>query len=56
MFPFPPGGVFITTLIGLVIAMLTLGGEVLYYSRKNKKKSEANPSNGKMDKIHPVNI
>uniref|UniRef100_A0AAR5QC85 Ionotropic receptor 8a n=1 Tax=Dendroctonus ponderosae TaxID=77166 RepID=A0AAR5QC85_DENPD len=31
------GGVFIATLFGLALAMITLAGEVLYYRRKRKK-------------------
>ncbi|KAF5290625.1 hypothetical protein FQR65_LT01915 [Abscondita terminalis] len=30
------GGVFIATLVGLALAMITLAGEVFYYKRKNK--------------------
>lgn len=40
------GGVFIATLFGLALAMITLAGEVLYYRRRNasnadKSKQEA---------------
>ncbi|XP_023248362.1 uncharacterized protein LOC106639596 [Copidosoma floridanum] len=31
------GGVFIATLVGLLLAMLTLAGEVFYYRRRNAK-------------------
>ncbi|XP_045462047.1 ionotropic receptor 25a [Harmonia axyridis] len=34
------GGVFIATLFGLVLAMLTLVGEVIYYRNKRKKSEE----------------
>lgn len=30
------GGVFIATLFGLALAMITLAGEVIYYRRKRK--------------------
>lgn len=32
---FPTGGVFIATLFGLALAMITLAGEVLYYRKRN---------------------
>ncbi|XP_030750371.1 ionotropic receptor 25a [Sitophilus oryzae] len=35
------GGVFIATLFGLALAMITLAGEVIYYKRKGKKEKEA---------------
>jgi hypothetical protein len=31
---FVPGGVFIATLFGLALAMITLAGEIFYYKRK----------------------
>nr|WJJ63357.1 ionotropic receptor 8a [Pachyrhinus yasumatsui] len=34
------GGVFIATLFGLALAMITLAGEVLYYRRKGQKDKE----------------
>lgn len=30
------GGVFIATLVGLALAMITLAGEVMYYKKRNK--------------------
>ncbi|XP_065091293.1 ionotropic receptor 25a [Ochlerotatus camptorhynchus] len=41
------GGVFIATLVGLALAMVTLAGEVLYYRRKDRK--------GKMVQVEPAN-
>lgn len=40
------GGVFIATLVGLALAMVTLVGEVLYYRRRDRK--------NKMIKVEPV--
>lgn len=40
-----PGGVFIATLFGLVLAMITLAGEILYY--KHKSKTIVDPTNRK---------
>lgn len=34
------GGVFIATLFGLALAMITLAGEVIYYRRKRKISDE----------------
>lgn len=38
------GGVFIATLFGLALAMLTLAAEVLYYKRKLNKKKDRQPN------------
>lgn len=35
------GGVFIATLFGLALAMITLVGEVIYYKRKEEKANES---------------
>ncbi|XP_055617080.1 glutamate [NMDA] receptor subunit 1 [Toxorhynchites rutilus septentrionalis] len=40
------GGVFIATLVGLALAMITLAGEVLYYRRRDRL--------GKLIKVGPV--
>lgn len=37
---FSLGGVFIATLFGLALAMLTLAGEVLYYRKRNVSQKE----------------
>ena len=39
------GGVFIATLFGLALAMITLAGEVLYYRKRNN--SQKGKQNGK---------
>ena len=38
------GGVFISTAVGLVIAMVVLVAEVMYYKRKEEKESRLFPS------------
>lgn len=35
-----PGGVFIATLFGLALAMVTLAGEVIYYRRRNAQQDD----------------
>ncbi|CRL08500.1 CLUMA_CG021272, isoform A [Clunio marinus] len=55
------GGIFIATLIGLVIAMLVLVGEVYYYKRKSGKVKEMNMTKPvifttKIDPLHDINI
>ncbi|EAT45826.1 AAEL002922-PA [Aedes aegypti] len=42
------GGVFIATLVGLALAMVTLAGEVLYYRRKDQK--------GKLVQVEPMDV
>lgn len=45
---FISGGVFIATLFGLALAMITLAGEVIYYKRKGQaNKNEKKPPLGK---------
>lgn len=41
------GGVFIATLFGLALAMITLAGEVVYYRRKRNNKTVVEPSKEK---------
>ncbi|KAJ8936674.1 hypothetical protein NQ318_023141 [Aromia moschata] len=49
------GGVFIATLFGLALAMITLVGEVIYYRRKrNNEKTKG--SNAKRSQIYPEKI
>lgn len=58
------GGVFIATLFGLALAMITLVGEVLYYRRKSKiqnsdskkPKTGSHPENWRQDNLIPVSI
>ncbi|XP_053972088.1 ionotropic receptor 25a [Hylaeus volcanicus] len=50
------GGVFIATLFGLALAMITLAGEVLYYrkrsdSQKNKRKDKKKPKGIENEKV-----
>lgn len=47
------GGVFIATLFGLALAMITLAGEVFYYRRKQIKPldNKAKEAFGKGDKL-----
>ncbi|XP_029173656.1 ionotropic receptor 25a isoform X2 [Nylanderia fulva] len=47
------GGVFIATLFGLALAMITLAGEVLYYRKRNISQKEK--SNDKKTKKHTEN-
>lgn len=51
-----PGGVFIATLFGLALAMMTLGIEILYYKRKDRKNNKiAKPKNPKhLKHVQPV--
>ncbi|XP_076619058.1 ionotropic receptor 8a [Colletes latitarsis] len=50
------GGVFIATLFGLALAMITLAGEVLYYrkrsdSQKDKRKEKKKPNSVENEKV-----
>lgn len=45
---------FIATLFGLVLAMITLAGEVMYYKKQNKKVLRKNKKT-KSTKINPNN-
>nr|ALR72538.1 ionotropic receptor 8a [Colaphellus bowringi] len=49
------GGVFIATLFGLALAMITLAGEVLYYRRKRKTK-ELNIKQSKVFPEKPLDV
>jgi ionotropic glutamate receptor len=42
------GGVFIATLFGLALAMITLAGEVIYYKKKDEKKA--------LQQVHPFKV
>ncbi|XP_044270028.1 ionotropic receptor 25a [Tribolium madens] len=58
------GGVFIATLFGLALAMITLVGEVLYYRRKSKiensdtkkPKTVEKSENWKEDNLKPISL
>ncbi|KAF5281024.1 hypothetical protein FQA39_LY05229 [Lamprigera yunnana] len=53
------GGVFITTLVGLALAMITLAGEVFYYRRKNttdKRVKSMKTKNKKKAHIQTITI
>lgn len=48
------GGVFIATLFGLGLAMITLAWEVFYYKRKEKNKIQAIDTEKKQAFVDPV--
>lgn len=51
------GGVFIATLFGLALAMVTLLGEVIYYKRKKVKETKSvtkNPQTIKTISVKPA--
>lgn len=51
------GGVFIATLFGLVLALITLAGEVLYYRKKQKTfKVNSEMCNNQLNKFSLMTI
>lgn len=50
------GGVFIATLFGLVLAMITLGFEVVYYRKKKSKIEMKKKKDEKKDRKRNENI
>lgn len=51
---FFPGGVFIATLFGLGLAMITLAWEVFYYKRKEKTKVQTIDTEKKQAFVEPI--